>query len=101
MKKTINLFVVTLLLTSFSFITSCSNNEENVLKYSVELEEVCLENGENYCITKQEFERIGELLDSIPPNDPCIWISITDVNNKKYSGYIRGRGASSSNSICN
>lgn len=104
MKKSITLLASVILFTSFSFFTACSNNDDNSdneLKYSARLEEDCGEDGVTYCITKQEYERIGELLESIPPNDPCIWISITDIDNNNHSGYLRSRGASSSNSVCN
>lgn len=104
MKKIIKLLAFTVLIVSTLFFTSCSedDNQNDNLNYTVSLEETCGEDRESYCITKEEYERIGELLDSIPPNDPCIWISIKDKNNNRFSGYFRSRGASSSsNSICN
>lgn len=97
MKKIISIFIITLL------INSCSNNDdndENQLKYSVELEEICRENGNDYCITKQEYERIKEILNT-SPLEPCKWISIKDINGNGYSGYVRSLGAISSNSNCN
>lgn len=104
MKSTITLFTTIFLLTTFNLLTSCNkddDNNKNELQYSAKLEKVCRDDGTYYCITKQEYTRIREYIASIPPNEPCIWISITDINNGRHSGYLRSTGAGSNSSICN
>lgn len=106
MKKIINLLTLTVALLSITILNSCSSEDDNGndnLNYSVTLEvKVCKGIRESYCITKEEYERIEELINSNTPNETCIWISIRDVNFNKISGYYRSSGASSSsNSVCN
>ena len=70
------------------------------MKYTATIEEVCQENGTRYCITKQAFEWIKEILNTLP-FEACEWDSITDINGKRYSGCTRGAGAGSTSKTCN
>lgn len=84
-KKVVIIFLV-------SILFSCNSDDDSKKEslYSVNLEQVCNDGGEYYCVTKAEYDRAKEYYISEINNAPCIWITITDANNKKHSGYYNG-----------
>ena len=81
---------------------SCNKdeNENNETKYSVTIEQSdCGGTKSNYCITETEKDRIQNLIEE-HLNDPCVWISITDISGNSYNGYYRSSGIDN-DSICN
>lgn len=101
MKKLINLLCIIILIFSLTFYSCGGNdNETNELSYTVTLEEECRGAKEEYCITETEYERIKSFINTTTPNNPCIWITIKDINNRNHSGYYRSSGVGSGNINC-
>ena len=83
--------------------TSCSkddNGNENNLKHSVIIEKSnCGGAKSKYCITEAEKDRIQTLAGK-NIGEPCLWISIKDINGVGHSGYYRSSGSTTSDSDC-
>lgn len=90
------LLFITVLLISF---TSCNtdDSEKRVTSYSVTIEKSnCGGAKTTYCITKTEKDRIQTLINN-NMGEPCVWISIKDINGSSHSGYYRSSGTDSEN----
>lgn len=92
---------ILLLLIFSALIISCNDDDkETETNYSVTIEQQnCNGTQTSFCISEQEKNRIETLIEN-NPNDPCVWISITDINDIGHNGYYRNSGTDSDN-ICN
>jgi hypothetical protein len=98
------LFYATAIILAFISTQSCSkdNSEENGrTNYSVTIEKGdCRGAKSRYCITEKEKDRVQSLIDGVSGSDPCIWVSIKDINGGNHSGYYRSSGTDSEG-VCN
>lgn len=100
--KKIELLLFAFLFTLFiNTLSSCSDNEEIELNYTVTLAEECNEEITIYCITKEQYEEIEEKLEYEDPRQTCIYLFIRDINNDRQQGYYQGKGISSISRNCN
>lgn len=84
-------------------VYSCGKGDDiSEFSYSVSIETECANSDTRikYCITEQEWESINSFIDQISPNDPCLWITIKDINGSDHGGYYRSSGKTSGNSNC-
>ena len=90
-------FTYKILIALLILFASCSTdeNKNEVTKYSVTIEQSdCGGIKSVYCISETEKDRIQILMDGTI-GDPCVWISIKDINGSSHSGYYRSSGTDS------
>lgn len=85
------------LLIGLAFLSlSCSKDDGSAAVeyyYTATLEEVeCRGERTKYCITEKEYDDLKYIRDSQTVSEPCLWVSIRDINNRPYSGYLRSMG---------
>ena len=95
MKKYALLFLAVL----SSTLISCSKDDENTNnnKYSAQLEKKCRGSITSFCITENEKERLNDLPFT---GQACNWVTITDINGNKHSGYLRSFGTANAEEAC-
>ncbi len=90
MKKLLKLSIIASLIISFN---SCSSDDSNKQSqdYTITLETECgdRDTRTKYCLTEEELKRVT---DNLTGSNPCPYVTITDINGNRQSGFFRSGG---------